>query len=410
MTTTVSASDEPAKVLISDNGAPGDDGDPGQNGTGLNSIRKSLIDNPLIHIFKTNKLVEVSAPTGTDSDVAWTRASAATYIDRYGVVKSAAINEPREEKHGFLIEGTSTNDIIWSEDFTNAAWNKFSSTVTPNFSTSPDGQNNATRWLDSGTSNHFLAETLNVNNGQLYSLSMWVKSNGAGKDIFKLLISGGQSSGEFTATNEWVRYEFSVIVDEAVKQVGITRSDANQQNDLLIWGAQLEEYNAASSYIPTTASSVTRSNDNAASASYNNISELSGSWSFTCEFSTTLASMQADNSTVVSFGDSLGQQRIIIKNNGSLLLRDSTSAKELLPAGTITENQSSFMAVTYDGANAIGYIDSVSGSQVVAIMTNVTGNSKWGDRPSLPEQINGNIKSAKFYDFTLNADEVSFLS
>ena len=39
----------------------------------------------------------------------FTRASAATYIDKSGVLQTAAINEPRFEKEGLLIEGQSTN-------------------------------------------------------------------------------------------------------------------------------------------------------------------------------------------------------------------------------------------------------------------------------------------------------------
>ncbi|MCP4957120.1 MAG: hypothetical protein GY919_16210, partial [Photobacterium aquimaris] len=96
MTTTVTAQDNAPKVLISEAGRKGDPGTNGTDGAGFNQVRKSLIDNPLCHLFKTNKLVEASAPTGTDSDVTWTRSTTGTYIDRYGVLQTAAIDTPRE--------------------------------------------------------------------------------------------------------------------------------------------------------------------------------------------------------------------------------------------------------------------------------------------------------------------------
>ncbi|MCE9979699.1 phage head spike fiber domain-containing protein [Leclercia adecarboxylata] len=46
----------------------------------------------------------------------FTRASTATYIDKSGVLRTAAINEPRFEKEGLLVEGQSTNQVLNSED------------------------------------------------------------------------------------------------------------------------------------------------------------------------------------------------------------------------------------------------------------------------------------------------------
>ncbi|MDU1653821.1 MAG: LamG-like jellyroll fold domain-containing protein [Leclercia adecarboxylata] len=53
----------------------------------------------------------------------FSRATTATYIDKSGVLRTAAINEPRFEKEGLLIEGQSTNLLINSEDPTK--WGTF---------------------------------------------------------------------------------------------------------------------------------------------------------------------------------------------------------------------------------------------------------------------------------------------
>lgn len=55
------------------------------------------------------------------------RATAATYFDKSGVLQTAAINEPRFERGGLIIEGQATNYILNSDD--PAKWTS-SSTVT----------------------------------------------------------------------------------------------------------------------------------------------------------------------------------------------------------------------------------------------------------------------------------------
>ncbi|HGP0311685.1 TPA: hypothetical protein ACLE2D_002416 [Citrobacter freundii] len=44
----------------------------------------------------------------------FTRSTIATYIDKSGVLKTAAVNEPRFESEGLLIEGQSTNMALYS--------------------------------------------------------------------------------------------------------------------------------------------------------------------------------------------------------------------------------------------------------------------------------------------------------
>ncbi|WP_439823617.1 phage head spike fiber domain-containing protein [Aeromonas caviae] len=48
--------------------------------------------------------------------VNFSRNSTATYIGKDGQLKTAAVNEPRFEKEGLLIEGQSTNLVPWSDD------------------------------------------------------------------------------------------------------------------------------------------------------------------------------------------------------------------------------------------------------------------------------------------------------
>ena len=62
-----------------------------------------------------------------DKIVKFKRASKATYINKSGVLTEAAIDEPRFEKYGLLIEGQRTNLLINSTN--PSKWNKSSNMI-----------------------------------------------------------------------------------------------------------------------------------------------------------------------------------------------------------------------------------------------------------------------------------------
>ncbi|WP_312974022.1 LamG-like jellyroll fold domain-containing protein [Atlantibacter sp.] len=83
-----------------------------------------------------------SYPLKTKS-LSFTRSSTATYIDKSGVLQTAAINEPRFEKEGLLIEGQSTNYFINTEN--PAQWKSTSyADSTVNITAVNDGNSKAT--------------------------------------------------------------------------------------------------------------------------------------------------------------------------------------------------------------------------------------------------------------------------
>jgi len=68
-----------------------------------------------------------SYPLPTKS-MTFTRSTTATYIDKSGVLKAAAVNEPRFERDGLLMEGQSTNYILNSDD--PSKWSGTSGSIT----------------------------------------------------------------------------------------------------------------------------------------------------------------------------------------------------------------------------------------------------------------------------------------
>jgi len=186
------------------------------------------------------------------------RNTTATFVDKDGFIKESATNTPRidftDDATGhLLLEPQSTNLLPYSEDFTQ--WFQPNANVVLTSNKAPNGTTNSVYNLTGTAANLYYSGTINVE----HTISFYIKSNGQGKDKFKLRL-GNNTSVEYTATNEWVRYEFTSTPTTSV--FGITTSSApNNEFDLLIWGAQSEQLSYATSYIPTSGSTATRNAD-----------------------------------------------------------------------------------------------------------------------------------------------------
>lgn len=236
-----------------------------------------------------------------DSRVTFTRSSTATYTNQIGLIQSAAVNEPRFDYNpstlaarGLLIEEQRTNLVLYSEQFDNAAWFAFSAdgSTTANATTSPDGTNNADLFVPNTSSAvHRVSQTFS-SSSSLYSISVYAKAGGYSRlSIFM----GGANQGavfdlsavtvvadtRFAAApsnmsivsvgNGWYRCSFSSNISNSADNIQLSPLDSsaspggswsgNGTSGMYFWGAQLEAGSFATSYIPTVASSVTRSAD-----------------------------------------------------------------------------------------------------------------------------------------------------
>ena len=214
-----------------------------------------------------------------DSRVTVTRAlNTATRINSSGLIEGVNANLPRFDydpatflPKGLLIEETRINYVLYSEDFTQANWAKgqFGAgvlpIVTPNYATAPNGTNTATRLqLDAGpntSGDYSLLRQSPLGPGGSVTRSLWAKSNTGTNQVVTFVAT--TPFAQVTITPTWQRIILpnstagSQQFDISVGGDGATPATA----DITIWGAQHEVGAFATSYIPTTSTSLTRNAD-----------------------------------------------------------------------------------------------------------------------------------------------------
>ena len=172
-----------------------------------------------------------------------------------------------------LLEPQSTNKVTYSEDFSDGmrtGWTLLGS-VQANSSSSPDGLTNATKFTRTDTQYNLLrvsASTLHVTSVFVKNIdanNFYIRKSAASYAYYNFdtkTVNDNSLKVEYFS-NDWIR--LSLSTDEtSYRQFGIGQSETDLSevgNSVYVWGAQLEQGSYATSYIPTSGSTVTRSAD-----------------------------------------------------------------------------------------------------------------------------------------------------
>jgi hypothetical protein len=205
-----------------------------------------------------------------DSRVTFTRSTTATFIGQNGLLQSAAINVPRIEFSpttleclGLLIEETRTNIILQSNTPTVASWIFSNTTGTANTTEVPDpaGTNTSTKLVSNASGGALLQAVTST--AVAHAASVWLRTASGTLSIQLALYRASPfaivTATTVTVTSTWQRFIITgTFLDTTAHnfQYGTGTSAT-----IYSYGAQLEVGSFATSYIPTTTTSVTRNAD-----------------------------------------------------------------------------------------------------------------------------------------------------
>ena len=234
-----------------------------------------------------------------DDRITFTRDGVGTYVDEDGLIKYASNNTPRfdhnpttGESLGLLIEEARTNYAVYSSEFDNSAYNKYTATVSANQAVAPDGTTTADLMYpnSSGTSRG-IEDVYALPSTGIYTTSLYVKAaglswvqlysvNGGKRAFFNVAtgVKGGHAgSGSLEdwdiidAGNGWYRiyvtYNLTSTGGNEYHYLYFADGDgngsvtANGTDGVYMWGLQVEKGSFPTSYIPTSGSTVTRAAD-----------------------------------------------------------------------------------------------------------------------------------------------------
>ena len=369
------------------------------------------------------------------SATAYTATTTSPIVKYQPVLQTAASGEARfdhdpvtGESKGLLIEEARTNLVLQSEDFTSFAnANKVANSVI-----APDGQQTADEFVGTGGDVVFINTELNVTSGTTYTISEFVKLGSytgniaillygshfnSGGDVISVMfdianktVSGTPHSaitayGIEDAGNGWVRIWASA---EATATGSVAHQIARQSEiqvgkSFYLWGAQLEVGSFPTSYIPTSGSTVTRSQD---LAIVNNFDTIAGSSVFGLSGYVQVEHVEDAGNIPVGFVDASNSfdystyilSRYLSGEAPEFYLRNGGSAVANLSVTLTGTNKTvnyGFAASREDVAfTANGLTPSTSTTATPPQWVKMSiGLSPWGN----DNEINGYIKKIAFY-------------
>jgi hypothetical protein len=356
----------------------------------------------------------------------------------YNATTTAAYYGPRFDydpvtlaPKGLLIEEARTNLLTYSEQF--GLWTNSGATVTANSIVAPSGETSADTIVRAGFTSDAIYNTATFTGDGVKAVSIWIKKGTSPSTLIALLDatvsvyrlwaditwSGTTPSLAFTNGslisstnygNGWWRLELATTAVTAANPNRVYiypgRTGSTNGDTVYVWGAQAENATFATSYIPTVASTVTRSADVATMTGTNFSSWYNGS-AGTFVTSADVFSVAAGDKYVVTIDGNAG--RIHYVSTATMSSFDGTN---VVSSGQTTTANSVFntsvawsgstMSVCANGAAVVG--GNFDGSWGTTSL-HLGGTSGSGTAP-----MNGHIRQIAYYNTRLTNTELQTLT
>ena len=381
----------------------------------------------------------------------FSRGSIATRVNQQGLIETVGANNARvdylDNANGALkLEPTRTNLITYSEDY--SQWSTTSSSVIANSAISPDGTQNAYKFIDT-TSNsfHYLKHpATSAQPSTNYTASYFVKadginffqivgstgSEGAGYVNFDLINGTVGDSDSITGSikdcgNGWFRCIGTNVSTATASEIRLlpflitstssprAESYIGDGSGIFIFGAQLEQGSYATSYIPTQGAAQTRLRD---LSDTENLSHVIGQTEGVIFYDAILVHKSTDTSEdlfELSIDDGSNQNIFFINNyNNTLIVGFNNGGSNQFYSNSYnpTEGARYKLAFAYKQNDFALYINgnqiATDSSGTVPAMNQITFGNYYNNQFNLSNIVK--VNNLKFYNTRLSNSELATLT
>jgi hypothetical protein len=334
------------------------------------------------------------------------RGSIGTRINANGFVETMSNNVARFDydpitraPRGIIIEASAANLCCWSETFaTSGGVNNWAdSNITRNSTTNTDPANGTTALRITASAPNATILNNHALSSASRTFSIWLRRVSGTGDI-QATLNGGTTWTTQAITSSWVRYEFTATTTAHVGIRIVSNSDSIE-----LWGAQTETGSVSSTYIPTSASTVTRSADDCTMTG-----TAFSNWFSASQNQGTIFVSGSRNGTgglgrLISINDNSATNVIDVSlgGTGRFQITSLGVSQALVTAGTVSRNVEYRQAATFEQFYAQLAINGALGTAVTPGMTFIPLNRLMIGKNAAAAYMNGRVKLFKFWPYRL---------